>query len=208
MFGLSKDKEFYELFEKAANNTCQGAKALDDLLQNYPKDVEQKIKRMKDIEHQGDQLTHQTVEMVNKTFVTPLEREDIYALITKLDDVLDFMDAAASRLSLYKIPYVTEHAKSFGKILVKATEVLSTGISSLRKIKDQKCIFDCCIAVNTIENEGDVLLRKSMVELFEGKKDDPIYVIKWKEIYEDLERATDRCEDVANIVEGIVLKNA
>lgn len=206
-FLIGTDKSFYELFEKAAQNTLTGAKALREMLHNYPASITEKAKQIKDIEHEGDQITHQTIEKVNKTFVTPIEREDIHELIGKLDDVIDFMDGAASRLVLYKIETVTPEAKAFSEVLVKATEILSKGIYSLRKLKNQKTIFGYCIEIHTMENEGDVLLRKAMAKLFEDKKDDPISVIKWKEIYQDLEAAIDRCEDVANIIEAIVLKN-
>ncbi len=208
-FLSSKNKLFYELFDKAAANVAKGAQALVDLLQDYPTALGEKVTHIKDLEHEGDQITHQVVEMVNKTFVTPIEREDIYQLITKLDDIIDLIDNASSRLALYKIPYVTDEAKSFGQLLVKASAILKDNISHLRIVKNyQKEILPRCVDINTLENEGDELLRKAMMSLFEGKKDDPIYVIKWKEIYEDLEAAIDRCEDVANIIEAIVLKNA
>ena len=210
MFGsiIGKDKAFYEMFEKAAANLCQGARSLVSLFKDYPTAIGEKSSEIKEIEHKGDQLTHQTIEMLNKTFVTPLDREDIHELITKLDDILDLMDGAASRLALYKIQYVTPEAVAFGEILLKASDILLEGIRSLRNIKRSQNIISFCIEIHSLENEGDTLLRRAMVNLFEGKKDDPVYIIKWKEIYQDLETATDRCEDVANIMEGIVLKYA
>lgn len=208
-FLASKNKLFYELFDKAAVNVSKGAQAMVDLLQYYPTALGEKVSHIKDIEHEGDQITHQVVEMINKTFVTPIEREDIYELITKLDDVIDWIDNASRRLALYKITYVTDEAKAFGQILLKASNILKDNISHLRIVKNyQKEILPRCVEIHSLENEGDELMRKAMMLLFEGKKDDPIYVIKWKEIYEQLEAAVDRCEDVANIVEGIVLKNA
>jgi len=210
MFGsiIRKDKAFYEMFEKSAVNLCQGTQSLVNMLKGLTSTFEEKSSEIKEIEHKGDQLTHQTIELLNKTFITPIDREDIYELITKLDDILDLMDDAANRLVLYKIQYVPVEAIAFGEILVKASDLLLHGIRSLRNMKQSKNITSIFIKVYSLENEGDYLLRRAMVNLFDNKKDDAIYIIKWKEIYEDLEGAIDCCEDVANIIEGIVLKHA
>jgi len=208
---IGKDKAFYELFDKAAENTSNAANCLHDFFIKFGNKsacFEDEARRIKDLEHIGDQITHQTIEMLNRTFVTPLDREDIYLLITKMDDILDLMDGAASRIQLYKIDSITPEAIAFAEVLKKAGEILKHSITTMRNIKNYREIIKHCVEIHTLENEGDQLLQKAMMNLFEKEKDDPIKVIKWKEIYENLEVATDRCEDVANIIEGIVLKYA
>lgn len=202
---FDKDKLFYEMFQKAAENTLEGAKLLYEFLTNFHS-IKEGAKRIKDIEHIGDNLTHQTIEMLNKTFVTPLDREDIYELITRMDDIIDLIDGASSKIELYKIDKITEEAISLSLVLKKACEILKESIIALRKLKGHKDIVKYCVEIHTLENEGDQLLHQAMTKLFEENKEDPIKVIKWKEIYENLEAATDRCEDVANIIERIVLK--
>jgi predicted phosphate transport protein (TIGR00153 family) len=208
----SKDKVFYDLFEKAAVRICEGANTLYNFLvaigNKSPVNITEEAKKIKDIEHACDTITHETIETLNRTFVTPIDREDIHLLITKMDDIMDLMDSAASRIALYKIETITPEAVSFAEILKKGCEILKHSINSMRHIKNYREIISHCVQIHTLENEGDQLLHKAMVNLFEKEKDNPIYVIKWKEIYENLEVATDRCEDVANIIEGIVLKYA
>ncbi|MDI6788713.1 MAG: DUF47 domain-containing protein [Planctomycetota bacterium] len=210
MFGvfISKDKAFYEMFDKAATNAVDAANALNDFLSKFPSSIPDGVKKMKDIEHKGDLITHETIEMLNKTFVTPIDREDIYHLITRMDDIVDLMDGAVSRLALYKIDKITPEAIALAQVLKNATEILHHSITGMRNIKNPTEIIKHCVQIHTYENEGDQLMQKALADLFENDKNDPIKVIKWKEIYQDLETATDRCEDVANIIEGIVLKYA
>ena len=205
---MGSDNVFYDSFEKAAVNAVDCAKLLHDTLKIFPREININAGKIKQYEHAGDKVTHETVENLNKTFMTPIDREDIYHLVTKIDDIVDFMDAAVSRLALYKISSVTPEAIGLAEVLVKATELLKESISSMRNLKKPEAIIEKCHEVHTMENIGDQLLRTAMVNLFENSKDDAIMVIKWKEIYEDLECATDKCEDVANIIEGIILKNA
>lgn len=204
---IGKERAFYDMFQKAADNTLNAANVLYDFLIHFPSSKDG-AKKIKELEHIGDNLTHQTIEMLNKTFVTPIDREDIYELITRMDDILDLIDGAASRIELYNIDSITPEAIAFADVLKKACEILKQSVSSLRNIKNYREIIKHCVEIHTFENEGDQLLHKAMAKLFEENKNDPIKVIKWKEIYEDLEAATDRCEDVANIIEGIVLKYA
>ncbi|MBI5361425.1 MAG: DUF47 domain-containing protein [Planctomycetes bacterium] len=207
-FLLNTDNSFYESFESASQNVMNCAKTLLETLQQYPKELQIKATQIKEIEHKGDKITHETIEKLNTTFMTPLDREDIHQLITNMDDIVDLMDGAVSRLALYQIPTVTKEAVSFAEVLVKSTELLDKTITGLRHIDKREAIIPNCHEIHTMENVGDQLLRTAMVDLFETEKNNPINVIKWKEIYEDLEAATDRCEDVANIIEGIILKNA
>jgi len=201
---VNKDKTFFEILDKAASNVALGARALADLLDSFPADMEAKVKAIKDIEHQGDMLTHQTIEMINKTFVTPIDREDIHNLGTKLDDIIDLIDGASSRLALYKIDAVTPEAKAFAQLLIRAADIINHAMACLRKLSNSKEVIKHCVEINTIENDGDKLMGQAMTNLF--ATNDAMKIIKWKEIYQTLESATDRCEDVANVIEGIMLK--
>jgi uncharacterized protein Yka (UPF0111/DUF47 family) len=201
---INKDKAFFEILDKAASNVALGAKALADLLESFPTDMGTKVKAIKDIEHQGDMLTHQTIEMINKTFVTPIDREDIHKLGTKLDDIIDLIDGASSRLALYKVDAITPEAKAFAQLLIKATDIIVPAIACLRKLSNCNDVITHCVDIHTIENDGDKLMHQAMVNLFDTN--DAMKIIKWKEIYQILESATDRCEDVANVIEGIMLK--
>ena len=207
MFSLiPKEQVFFDLFEQAAKNVHDGAVALQALLEDF-RDVPEKAKKIKDIEHAGDKITHTTIEKLNKTFITPLDREDIHELICRLDDILDLIDTATSRMVLYKIDKPTEDAKALGKVLVHATKIITELVPQMRNLKHTDALIQQCIAIHTQENEGDRIEQHALAALFENGAD-PKYIIKWMSIIETLETATDRCEDVANVVEGIVLKNA
>lgn len=202
-----KTHEFFDLFEKSANTILQGAKLLDDFFSDA-NNLEKKLKAIEDCEHAGDQITHDTVEMLNKTFITPIDREDIHKLITEMDDILDLIYGTANRVVLYKVPPASGDMKKVVKILVQAVEEVAKAVLRLRHMaKKPELILAQCIEINRLENEADEALRLAISNLFEREKD-PIRVIKEKEILETLESATDRCEDVANVLEGIVLKNA
>lgn len=203
---IPKEMIFFDLFEEAAKNAHQGALALVDLLEDF-RNVPEKVKKIKDIEHAGDKITHTTIEKLNQTFITPLDREDIHELICRIDDVIDLIDTAVARMHLYKIDKPTEDAKALGRVLVKATAIIIELLPKMRNLKLSSSLLQDCIAIHTQENEGDRIEQHALASLFENGHD-PIYVIKWKDIYEELESATDRCEDVANVIEGIVLKNA
>jgi predicted phosphate transport protein (TIGR00153 family) len=207
MFSLiPKEMVFFDLFEEAAKNAHQGALALADLLDDF-RNVAEKVKKIKDIEHAGDKITHTTIEKLNQTFITPLDREDIHRLISRIDDILDMIDTAVNRMYLYKIDKPTDDAKALARVLVKATGIIITLLPKMRHLKLSSSLLQDCIEIHTQENEGDRIEQHALASLFENGHD-PIYIIKWKDIYEELEAATDRCEDVANVIEGIVLKNA
>ena len=197
---------FFDLFEEAAKNAHLGALALLDLLEDF-RNVPEKVKKIKDIEHAGDKITHTTIEKLNQTFITPIDREDIHRLISRIDDILDMIDTAVNRMYLYKIDKPTEDAKALAKVLVKATKIIIDLLPKMRNLKLSSSLLQDCIEIHTQENEGDRIEQHALASLFENGHD-PIFVIKWKDIYEELESATDRCEDVANVIEGIVLKNA
>lgn len=203
---LPRDEKFYDLFESSVKKVVQGAMQLEDMIRDF-KEVALKAKEIKDTEHEGDVITHETIEMLNRTFITPLDREDIHNLITALDDVLDYIEACAERLYLFKIGQTNEEAMMLVGILVKTVKEVEQAVSRLRRLKGAGSIMKHCIEINRLENEGDYVGRAAVAKLFEPGSD-PLEVIKWKEIYETLENAIDRCEDVANVLEGIVLKNA
>ena len=152
-------------------------------------------------------ITHHCVEALHKTFITPIERDDIYRLITKMDDIMDFVEAASERIALYEIKDMTPEVKDLADVLVRAAEEVAHACSLLRNMKNAEAIIKDCIDINRLENEADAILRNAVARLFKEEKD-PITIIKWKEVYEHLENATDRCEDVANIIEGVVLEHA
>ena len=201
-----KSQRFFDMFERAANNVLEGAKLLDDFFANHA-DWSVKVKRIEDAEHAGDQITHDTMEILNKTFITPIDREDIHALISTMDDILDLIYGTANRMVYYKVPPPTADMKKVVQILVRAVEEVAKAVLRLRNMKKPEMILAQCIQINSLENEADETLRRAISNLFDREKD-PIKLIKEKEILEMLESATDRCEDVANVIEGIVLKNA
>ena len=202
---LPRDEKFYDFFENSVTKVVEGATQLEDLIRDF-REVSLKAKKIKDTEHEGDVITHDTIEMLNRTFVTPLDREDIHNLISSLDDVLDYIEACAERLSLFKIGKTTEEAMLLVGVLVKTVKEMAQAVFKLRGLKGADSIMKNCIEINRLENEGDYVCRAAVAKLFEPEND-PLYVIKWKEIYETLENAIDRCEDVANVLEGIMLKN-
>ena len=206
MFFMPKEESFFELFERAAQNVHEGAVQLLELLEKFD-DREERAKRIKDTEHAGDKLTHDTMERLNRTFITPLDREDIHTLVSRMDDILDLMDTATNRMVLYRVEKPTDDAIALARCLKHATALLVEAMPLLRNMKNSKEILQRCIAIHSQENEADKIEQHALAALFD-KGHDAVDIIKWKDIYEDLEAATDRCEDVANVLEGIVLKNA
>ena len=202
---MPRENVFFDLIEESARNVQKGSESLLDLLNNWV-DVQEKAKRIKEIEHAGDQLTHKIFERLNKTFITPIDREDIHDIASRLDDILDFIDTAVNRMLLYKVAGPTQDAKALGECLVAATSAVVEAVHKMRDLKDPDGIIKLAIVIHTHENVGDRLVQKALADLFEMSN--PIDIIKWKDIYQDLETATDRCEDVANALESVVLKNA
>ena len=203
---LPRDEQFFDYFEQAARNIVSGAQALADLLDDY-QNVERKIERIRELEHVGDTLTHQVWEALHKTFVTPIDREDIATIIERLDDVMDYIDEAALSLQTYRITQPTKRAQELAHIIVRATTEVEMAITLLRKREDLPKILPLTVEINRLENEGDYVFRHALAELFEEGQEDLTSIIKWREIYEHLETAIDRCEDVANALEGVVLKH-
>lgn len=200
-----KEINFFEMFEKAALNVNRGSALLVEMMDNFGI-AEVKAKEIYEAEQEGDMLTHEVLRRLNKTFITPLDREDIHSLISRLDDVLDLIWASADRAVLFKLNNPLPEAAELAKTLHETTEIITKAINCL-KDKKYSYIQEYCIEINRLENRGDRIFREGLVKLFDNIKD-PIIVIKWKEVYEHLEDASDKCEDVANILEGIVLKHA
>jgi predicted phosphate transport protein (TIGR00153 family) len=203
---LPHDASFFGFFEQQGKKTVEGCRAFLSMVEEA-NNLQSHAQRVKQIEHECDDITHAVVEQLHKTFITPIDRNDIYRLITKMDDIMDFVEAAADRLALYEIPTMTQEVGELARCLVSSAEHVLGAVTSIRDLKRPNGILDHCIEINRLENVADQLLRSALARLFREEKD-PIAVIKWKEIYETLESATDRCEDVANIIEGVVLENS
>jgi predicted phosphate transport protein (TIGR00153 family) len=201
-----KEEKFYDLFEELISKIEEGGNMFLEMVETYEYPP-QKIAKLKELEHEADVITHRTYEKMHKTFLTPLDREDIYALVNKMDSIMDMTEAAAARMHLYKVKKPTKVIIDQSKILILAIEKVKLIVHAMRDMKNSKMIMEACVEINTLENEGDIVLRSAMVDLFEHEKD-AVELIKWKEIFERIEEAIDVCEDVSNIVEGIVLKHA
>lgn len=200
----SEGKIFFDLFERHAEKTVEAARLLQAMLDN-PGDLADQARRIKELEHEGDVITHRAVEILHRTFVTPIDRGDIHRLISRLDDVLDLVEATSERVWLYGIQASDRDACDLAGTLVSAVSEVSRAMIGLRDLKNRDAILQVCMEINRYENEGDTLLRRAVARLFQESKD-PLLVIKWKDIYEFLEDAIDRCEDIANVVEGVALE--
>jgi predicted phosphate transport protein (TIGR00153 family) len=200
---LPREIEFFDLFEQASENVVEAGQCLKNLMHNF-QEPEKQIQHIKDLEHKGDGLTHDLFYKLNKTFITPMDREDIHALASALDDILDEIDAVAELFRVFKIDHPTPTACKLSEILHESAQEVGNGISLLRKKNWD--IKDCAIRVNSLENEADQVSLEAISKLFEDEPD-PKMVMKWKEIYENFEMGTDSCEDVVNVLERITLKN-
>jgi hypothetical protein len=201
---LPRETSFFDFFDEHAALTVTGAKELLALVSDGA-NIGPRAKRIKEIEHEADIVTHRCVEALHKTFVTPIDRNDIHRLITRMDDVLDYIEAAADRIALYEVTETSLELKQLAEVLVRSAEAMELAVRGLRAMRQPEAIREACVNVNRLENEADALLRSALAKLFRTEKD-PIVIIKWKEIYEIFEVATDRCEDVANVIEGVVLE--
>jgi len=200
---LPRETKFFDLFAELSTSMSEGARLLRSILED-PHDLVARVAQMQAIEHRGDKAIHAIMTKLNQSFITPFDREDIHHLASALDDVLDFMNTAATRLVMYKIVQPTAAAAELAGILVLQTEELARGVSLLEK---NGKVMQHCDEINRLEDEADQVSRKAIGELFENEKD-PIQLIKMKELYELLETATDKAEDAANVLEAIVLKSA
>ena len=196
------EEKFYDDFEALAAEICKGARVLEAMLAP-DRPIYEKAEEIKQIEHRCDVLTHEIFQRLDRTFVTPLDREDIHALARSLDDVMDAIDASASVCKIYQIGQVRSSARDLARIISESAEQVLHGLRALEK---RDGVLACCIEINRLENEADSAHQDALMKLFEEEKD-PITVIKWKEILDFLEIATDRCEDVADVLESVVVKH-
>jgi predicted phosphate transport protein (TIGR00153 family) len=182
------------------------ARGLDELLGNW-ENVGVKVAEITELEHEGDSITHQIAALLHRSFITPFDREDIALLAHTMDDITDFIHAAADAIFIYKVDKPTQRAKELAEIIVQAADEVEKAVMLLRHRSGLKKIMQHCIELNRLENRADKIYRAALGELFDDNED-TIYIIKWREIYEHMESATDRCEDVANVLEGVALKHA
>jgi len=199
---IPRDVKFFDMFAQMASNLTQGARLLAEVLEDG-ENFEARVQKIKDIEHEGDEMTHAVLTKLNQTFITPFDREDIHRLASSLDDVLDFVNAAAERLLIYRITNPPPAAAELAQVVVRQCVTLEKAVSLLEK---NQGVLDYCVEINRLENEGDDIARVAIGHLFEREKD-PFTLIKHKELFEVLERATDKAEDAANVLETVVLKS-
>ena len=201
---IPQDNKFFTLFEESAHNAVEVAKKLKDLLYNWT-NVDDKIAVIADLEHKGDNVTHQIAAELHRTFVTPFDREDIAMLSHTLDDVTDFIHSAADAMLLYGVSEPTQRAKELSDVIIEITVEVERAVMILSKKLDQREMLKHCVEINRLENVADRIYRAALAELF-ANSTDVVYIMKWREIYEHMETSTDRCEDVANVLEGVAIK--
>jgi uncharacterized protein len=200
---IPREERFYDDFTAMAEQIRHGAELLDAMLAP-DKPLWDKAEEIKEVEHKCDFLTHEIIQRLNRTFVTPLDREDIHALARSLDDVMDAIDASATILRLYHIDSVRPGARELGRIIRDSVEQV---VCAMRALEKRGGVAECAVEINRLENEADRAHQAAVQSLFQEERD-AIAIIKWKEIFDFLEQATDRCEDVANVLEGVVVKHA
>jgi predicted phosphate transport protein (TIGR00153 family) len=208
MVGSKKgDGAFYEAFKQHADCLVQAARKLSTAFDDLSKAGEL-AEQIRELEHQGDKITHDTIARLHKTWITPLDSADIRRLITTLDDVLDLTEAVSERIVLFEISTTQEDAQHLAQVLVRSSEAVSKALHLLPTLKRSREILDLCIEINRLENEADRTYRHALATLYRGSgtPDQVLGVLKWRDIYDNLESATDRCEDIANILEGVVLE--
>ncbi len=207
MFRMTqKEGVFFDMFVETAENTCKTAEMLNELITNYT-DIPRKVKAIEQSEHQCDVHVHKILEQLNKSFITPIDREDIYLIAKELDNIADAIEDTAHRFIMLNVQSMTDEARKLSKLIVECTKELKKVMIEMKNMKKSNTLQKSIIEVNRIEGEGDIIFRNAVTSLFTNQKD-AIEVIKWKEIYEFLESTLDACEDVANIVEGVVMKHA
>jgi predicted phosphate transport protein (TIGR00153 family) len=201
---LPKEEKYFDLFNRLVSHLAESAQRQQKLFDDFGNRAEY-ADQIKQIEHICDDLTHDIVKRLNQTFITPIDREDIHALATGLDDIVDSIDYTARRVILYRVLDSTEHSRKMSDVLVRLVAKLEDAVKALASNGDQ--VLRDCVDIHTLESEGDAYHHDAVDKLFAHEKD-PITIIKMKEIYEKMERTLDKCEDVANVLEAIVLKNA
>jgi len=201
-----KDVNFFNLFEEQVGHAVEAARFFKEVVsQGYVN--EEVVSKMAAIEHQGDDVAHAIIDQLNKTFITPFDREDIHSLTMQIDDIVDMLNTIVSRLRIYNISGVDKNLVEFAGVIEQSVQAVARAVGGLRRIKKVQVVFDACVEVNRLENVGDAMRDRVLMDLFRIVKD-PIAVIKWKDIYQDAETVLDICEDVAHIVDSIMVKQA
>ncbi len=201
---MPKADDFFTDFEAQAACVVEGTKLFKDLLEDFT-DVQKKVQAIKEVEHRSDDVTHRAVARLHSQFITPFDRAEIHRLLSRIDDVIDLADGAAGRLALYEIDSILPEARELAAVLVAQAEKMQEAVHHLRDLKkNPDAVLDACREINVLENQADSLTRRTMAKLFR-KANDPLTVMMWKEIIDLIEGATDRAEDVANVIEGLVL---
>ena len=203
---IPREEKFFDLFQDSAQNMVKAAQALKEMVDNW-EDVEERVGGILELEHQGDTITHQIMAQLHRTFVTPFDREDIASLASAMDDVVDFIQAAADSMLMYKVDRPGQRARELASVIVEAATEVERAMHQLHDHARLKQVLPRCVEINRLENMADRVFRSALAELFDDTND-IANIIKWREIYEQMESATDRCEDVANVLEGVALKHA
>jgi predicted phosphate transport protein (TIGR00153 family) len=203
---IPKEQRFFDLFEESAQNIVKSSQALKDMVDTW-QFIDSRVAEITEMEHQGDTIAHQIISLLHRTFVTPFDREDIAQLVHTMDDIIDFIHAAADAMFIYKVDSPTGRCKELADIIVQGTVEVEKAVRGLRRRSELKMILERCVEINRLENMADRVYRAGMAELFDNTTE-IAQLIKWREIYEHMEAATDRCEDVANVLEGVALKHA
>lgn len=204
---LPKEVNFFDLFDRQADYAVQAATAFFKIVSDFNV-TEEEVQKMKDIEHHADEAAHEVMDQLDKTFITPFDREDIHALSKELDDIIDMIYALTNRLRVYKIMSADRNLTEFSRVIERAVKGTALAVKGLREIRNHKAVLKACVEVNSLENVGDKMRDDMLGQLFEKYATDPIAVIKWKEIYQDAETVLDICENVVHVVESIIVKQA
>lgn len=207
MFGnlFRQDVGFFELFNRHSESTLEAAQVLARLLDEYPR-TDAHIQKLESLEQTCDQITHHTVDLLHKTFITPLDRDEIVRLISRLDDIMDAIHFTGKRIDIYRIPATPQYLRDIGNVLLQAAEKVRSVVEIIKGFRHIERMRQLTAEIHTLENDGDLLVSSGISQLFRDHPQDPLLVMKLKEILESMEVAIDRCEDVANIVEGLYLE--
>jgi uncharacterized protein len=202
---LTRDREFWTAFSSHAERSVKAAELLVQMM-DHPERGQAIAAEISNLEHEGDRITHDVVAILHKTWITPLDREEIHALIGGLDDVLDFIDASAGRMALYEIDQRSSDAVELAQILVLSCKEIERAMTLLQNIKEAQPLLDLCKHINRHEHDADIVYRRAIARLFK-ERTDPLELMKWRDVLEGIETATDRAKSLANVIEGIVLEH-
>lgn len=203
---MPREQKFFDLFEDCTKNIVKSAQALKEMIDTW-QFIDSRVAEITELEHQGDTIAHQIISLLHRTFVTPFDREDIALLAHTMDDIVDYIHATADAMFIYKIPSPTQRAKELADIILQAAIEVEKAVKGLRHKSEFKQILERCVEINRLENMADRVYRAAIGELFDDTTNIAL-IIQWRELYEHMESATDRCEDVADALEGVALKNA